>query len=68
MTLPTRVLGKTGIPLPILGFGTAPAGKRLTHREAVHLFEAALNAGVQYLIRRLSLRGTEKPRNGWGTC
>lgn len=48
MTLPTRVLGKTGVSLPILGFGTAQAGKRLTQREAVPLFEAALNAGVKY--------------------
>ena len=48
MALPTRVLGKTGISLPILGFGTAPAGKRLAQREAIHLFEAALNAGVKY--------------------
>ncbi|MBA3612846.1 MAG: hypothetical protein H0W49_08005 [Nitrospirales bacterium] len=43
MTMPTRVLGKTGISLPIPGFGTAQAGKRLNHRQAVHLFEAALN-------------------------
>lgn len=48
MALPTRILGKTGVELPILGFGTAPAGKRLTQREALLLFEQALNAGVTY--------------------
>ena len=48
MPLPTRKLGKTGIALPILGFGTAPAGKRLARREAVLLFEKALQAGVTY--------------------
>ncbi len=48
MSLPTRILGKTGIALPILGFGTAPAGNRLTQREAVPLFEQALKAGVTY--------------------
>jgi hypothetical protein len=48
MTLPTRVLGKTAISMPILGFGTAPAGNRLTIREAVRLYEAALDRGVKY--------------------
>ena len=66
MTLPTRVLGKTGIPLPILGFGTAPAGKRLTHREAVHLFEAALNAGVQYFDTAPEFAGYGKAQERLG--
>lgn len=46
--LPTRILGKTGISLPILGFGTAAAGTRLRLREAVRLYETALEAGVTY--------------------
>jgi predicted aldo/keto reductase-like oxidoreductase len=66
MPLPTRVLGKTGIPLPILGFGTAQAGKRLTHREAVHLFEAALNAGVQYFDTAPEFAGYGKAQERLG--
>ncbi len=66
MTLPTRVLGNTGIPLPILGFGTAPAGNRLTHREAVHLFEAALNAGVKYFDTAPEFAGYGKAQEQLG--
>ena len=66
MTLPTRVLGKTGITLPILGFGTAPAGKRLTHREAVHLFETALNAGVKYFDTAPEFAGYGKAQERLG--
>jgi uncharacterized protein len=66
MTLPTRVLGKTGISLPILGFGTAQAGKRLTRREAVHLFEAALNAGVKYFDTAPEFAGYGKAQEQLG--
>lgn len=66
MTLPTRVLGKTGISLPILGFGTAQAGKRLTHREALHLFEAALNAGVKYFDTAPAFAGYGKAQEQLG--
>ena len=66
MTLPTRVLGKTGISMSLLGFGTAPAGKRLTHREAVHLFEAALNAGVQYFDTAPEFAGYGKAQERLG--
>jgi predicted aldo/keto reductase-like oxidoreductase len=66
MTLPTRVLGKTGIPLPILGFGTAPAGNRLAHREAVDLFEAALNAGVKYFDTAPEFAGYGKAQEQLG--
>ena len=47
-SLPTRKLGKTGVTLPILGFGTAHTGLRLSTREAVHLYETAFRAGVTY--------------------
>jgi uncharacterized protein len=47
-TLPKRVLGKTGVELPILGFGTAAAGQRLTMREAVDLYETAYCQGITY--------------------
>ena len=66
MTLPTRVLGKTGISMPLLGFGTAPAGKRLTHREAVHLFETALNAGVKYFDTAPEFAGYGKAQERLG--
>lgn len=46
--LPTRILGKTGVPISIIGFGTAPAGNRLPLKEAVGLYEEALNLGVTY--------------------
>ena len=46
--LPTRVLGKTGVHLAILGFGTAHAGLRLNTREAVHLYESAFRGGITY--------------------
>jgi uncharacterized protein len=47
-SLPSRVLGKTGVHLPILGFGTAQAGLRLNTREAVHLYETAFRSGITY--------------------
>ena len=47
-SLPTRTLGKTGVNLPILGFGTAHSGLRLSTREAVHLYESAFEKGVAY--------------------
>lgn len=46
--LPTRTLGKTGVSLPVLGFGTAAAGKRLSLKAAVRLYESALNQGIMY--------------------
>lgn len=46
--LPTRVLGKTGVPISMIGFGTAPAGNRLGLKDAVRLYEEALNLGVTY--------------------
>ncbi len=46
--IPTRLLGKTGQRISILGFGTAPAGNRLGLRQAIKLYEEALNKGVTY--------------------
>ena len=46
--LPTRLLGRTNVRLPILGFGTAPAGKRLGLKAAVQLYESALAEGITY--------------------
>ena len=46
--LPVRVLGKTGVTLPTLGFGTAAAGRRLNTRDAVRLYETAFHEGIRY--------------------
>ena len=46
--VPTWLLGKTGQKISILGFGTAAAGTRLKLKEAVLLYEEALNLGVTY--------------------
>jgi len=46
--IPTRTLGKTGVTLPILGFGTAHSGLRLNTRDAVQLYEAAFREGITY--------------------
>ncbi len=46
--LPSRQLGKTGVTLPILGFGTAAAGRRLNTEDAVRLYETAFRAGITY--------------------
>lgn len=46
--LPSRMLGKTGVSVSVIGFGTAPAGTRLGLKDAVRLYEEALDLGVTY--------------------
>src|SRR5690606_6882486 len=46
--LPTRTLGNTGVVVPVLGLGTAPAGHR-PQKEASAFYAAALDKGVTYL-------------------
>jgi len=46
--MPTRILGKTGVTLPILGFGTGASGARLTTQDAVRLYESAFGEGITY--------------------
>src|SRR3954454_9466738 len=54
MPLPHRPLGKTGVDVPILGYGTAPLGKiklmdaPLIHKSA-RLLNHAIDRGVTYL-------------------
>lgn len=48
LRIPVRVLGKTGVTLPILGFGTAHSGLRLNTRDAVRLYEQAFREGITY--------------------
>jgi hypothetical protein len=47
--LPRRTLGKTGVSVPIIGFGTAPAGVLLERDAAVALFNEAIDRGVNYM-------------------
>ena len=52
MPLPTRPLGRLGLPVSSLGFGTAPLGdlyEKLDDRTAVETVEAALRGGVTLL-------------------
>ena len=54
MPLSHRPLGKTGVHVPVLGFGTAPLGKiklmdaPLIHKSA-HLLNYAIDRGITYL-------------------
>lgn len=47
--MPRRVLGKTGVSVPILGFGTASAGIRRNIENAVELYNEAISLGVNYM-------------------
>ncbi len=62
----TRVLGKTGVRIPILGFGTAAAGTRLNVRDAVRLYEEALNLGVTYFDTAPGFAGYGKAQEQLG--
>src|SRR4051812_38017359 len=54
MPLPHRQLGKTGVQVPVLGYGTAPLGKihlmdaPLVHKSA-RLLNHAIDQGITYL-------------------
>lgn len=48
VNLPTRLLGRTGVRVPILGLGTAPAGRR-GEKEAAAFFNHCLDRGMTYL-------------------
>ncbi len=48
--LPTRVLGRTGVKVTILGLGTAPIGEGpVDTPEAARIFGAVLDRGVNYV-------------------
>lgn len=48
--LPQRTLGKTGVQVPLIGYGTAPLGKMLvTRRHAVRCLNHAIDQGITYL-------------------
>jgi predicted aldo/keto reductase-like oxidoreductase len=65
-SMPLRLLGKTGVKLPILGFGTASAGQRLDLREAVRLYEQAFNEGVTYFDTAPEFAGYGKAQEQLG--
>ncbi len=46
--LPQRILGKTGVRIPVLGLGTAPAGHR-PRKEAAKFYDHAISQGVTYM-------------------
>src|SRR5438067_6337563 len=54
MALPHRPLGKTGVQVPIIGYGTAPLGKikvmdaPLVHK-SINLLNHAIDQGITYL-------------------
>lgn len=66
VSLPSRRLGKTGVELPILGFGTAPAGSRLNLRDAVRLYEDAFNQGITYFDTAPEFAGYGKAQEQLG--
>lgn len=49
-SLPTRVLGRTGAKVTILGLGTAPIGEaRIDPKEAERVFGEVMDRGVNYI-------------------
>jgi predicted aldo/keto reductase-like oxidoreductase len=46
--LPQRTLGKTGVKVPLLGLGTAPAGQR-PEQGAVAFYHQCIDSGITYL-------------------
>ncbi len=64
--MPVRILGKTGQPISILGFGTAPAGTRLNVKDALRLYEEALNSGINYFDTAPEFAGYGKAQKQLG--
>jgi aryl-alcohol dehydrogenase-like predicted oxidoreductase len=46
--LPQKLLGRTGVKVPVLGLGTAPAGFR-KEKEAVAFYNQCIDSGLTYL-------------------
>jgi aryl-alcohol dehydrogenase-like predicted oxidoreductase len=47
--LPQRMLGKTGVKVPILGMGTVAVGNLPNEKEALRLLNKAIDLGVTYI-------------------
>lgn len=48
-SIPRRTLGKTGVRVPLLGFGTAACGIRRDISNGVALYHKAIDLGVNYM-------------------
>ena len=62
-TMPERVLGKTGVKVPLLGLGGAgktPVDKSGREKEAIVIIEAALSLGIRYFDTAASYGANEK--------
>ena len=47
---PMRPLGRTGVDVPLLGYGTAPLGKpEITREHAVRCLNQAIDRGITYV-------------------
>ena len=48
---PQRTLGKTGVKVPLIGYGTSPLGKpdKVPPKEAVRLINHAIDQGITYI-------------------
>ncbi len=49
ISIPQRILGKTGERVPVLGLGTACGGLGMSDAEAIERYETAIDRGVTYL-------------------
>ena len=54
MAIPKRELGRTGLPVTVLGYGAmelrgAPRGRDVTESQAETILNAALDAGINYI-------------------
>ncbi|MEM1171934.1 MAG: aldo/keto reductase [Cyanobacteria bacterium P01_H01_bin.35] len=62
-TMPERILGKTGVKVPLLGLGGAgktPVDKSGREKEAVAIIEAALSLGIKYFDTAASYGANEE--------
>ncbi|MGD1807982.1 aldo/keto reductase [Dapis sp. BLCC M126] len=62
-TMPERILGKTGVKVPLLGLGGAgktPVDKSGKEKEAVEIIEAALSLGIRYFDTAASYGANEE--------
>src|SRR6201997_3938687 len=54
MAIPTRELGRTGLPVTVLGYGAMelrgmPRGRDVTEAQAETILNAVLDAGINYI-------------------
>ena len=57
MAIPKRELGRTGLPVTVLGYGAmelrgVPRGRDVTEAQAETILNAVLDAGINYTTRR----------------